>query len=693
MARFSFVKARKKESPQPNFAKPMSKAHKILGSTPISIDSLQPWDDVSSGFSGRISNTTPSYAYSEDDSSDYHVAIASSDYDSSNDSEIRLAALESSSLGSGSEDSMGDATHGPRKTQSTSTIRSWYDTSKESSPTSQQPQATSTVRGVPPKIHKMLDLESSPTAPKPKKKPPMLDFSNLRGSSRLSRKAPNGPTQSDSTIAKEFESPTVESPLSLAAPIGKPRKTHKRSTKDGAPSSDLKETHSTTVERRHRTGSTKEAPSLYDHYEQMTIRQLMHEDQKLKEEQQNDHGTKQQGTNTDDNEEPWTAQDSPWLQDTLPPTPQTAFMIGLTPAASHKRTNSAGSKMIANTKQSTTLGTSDLQATSMLMLSSDSEDDNEPTSLLPRWTTSLNNHSPSASGPLPLPPRVSSRASDHRPMRHSNKPSFASVNTYSTFLSNSRLSTATAIDANFESSMPYTSDFLSRTSSISDASRASALQPSANYVHEARAVNMLVGRRPMTVDNGEKNSPEELSSSSSLSPAARKALNLSQTPPEELTPPLSPTSVDFFLRSARSSVDGSGSQSRYMAVTRKEQMLLSALRNNKQYGKEQSFNTLQQCDQNSSTETLTTASTSEEVEEDEEDEGDEEEGESNSAVQRKKPRQSMEGWAHNGSDDESSMSPFQPHAVTDALLAVLDLTATASKDDARATDRRRNLGH
>ncbi|XWW98762.1 hypothetical protein V2A60_006764 [Cordyceps javanica] len=53
----------------------------------------------------------------------------------------------------------------------------------------------------------------------------------------------------------------------------------------------------------------------------------------------------------------------------------------------------------------------------------------------------------------------------------------------------------------------------------------------------------------------------------------------------------------------------------------------------------------------------------------------------------------MEGWAHNGSDDESSMSPFQPHAVTDALLAVLDLTATASKDDARATDRRRNLGH
>lgn len=47
---------------------------------------------------------------------------------------------------------------------------------------------------------------------------------------------------------------------------------------------------------------------------------------------------------------------------------------------------------------------------------------------------------------------------------------------------------------------------------------------------------------------------------------------------DQLTPPLSPTSVDFYMRSARSSVDGPGTHSRLMAVTRQEELLLSALR-------------------------------------------------------------------------------------------------------------------
>jgi hypothetical protein len=48
------------------------------------------------------------------------------------------------------------------------------------------------------------------------------------------------------------------------------------------------------------------------------------------------------------------------------------------------------------------------------------------------------------------------------------------------------------------------------------------------------------------------------------------------------TPPLSPSSVDFYIRSAHSSIDGPGSHNRFMAVTHQEQMLLAALRNKRQ---------------------------------------------------------------------------------------------------------------
>jgi hypothetical protein len=56
---------------------------------------------------------------------------------------------------------------------------------------------------------------------------------------------------------------------------------------------------------------------------------------------------------------------------------------------------------------------------------------------------------------------------------------------------------------------------------------------------------------------------------------------------DQPTPPLSPSSVDFYIRSAHSSIDGpSGGQNRFMAVSKQEELLLAALRQKRQLMRE-----------------------------------------------------------------------------------------------------------
>ncbi|KAH8712946.1 hypothetical protein HC256_006120 [Beauveria bassiana] len=146
----------------------------------------------------------------------------------------------------------------------------------------------------------------------------------------------------------------------------------------------------------------------------------------------------------------------------------------------------------------------------------------------------------------------------------------------------------------------------------------STLHSSANYIQEARAVKMLAGRGPSRLERDAESSPDAATPLTNL-PPAKKLPTPAHTPPEELTPPLSPTSVDFFLRSTRSSVDDSGSHNRYMAVTRQEQMLLSAWRNKQQHDKERPSEAPQQPAEVCNTLESTRASTAEEVEVDETD--------------------------------------------------------------------------
>ncbi|OAQ95713.1 hypothetical protein LLEC1_04039 [Akanthomyces lecanii] len=695
MARFTFAKGRKKPPSQIVLTEPTSKAHKILGSTPISIDSPKPWDDTSSGFSGGTGNSTAtSYASTEDDYSDHHVAIAPSEDEWSSNTDILPAIIESRGLDSDSDRGMSDMTHSLRKTQSSSTIRSRYDKSTQPLPTLPQTSAPPMAKGVQSKIHKMLDLQSSQIGPPLRKKPPMLDFSNLRNASRLSRKGSHGQLRTDGTVSNDIER-SLKSPsiMSLMTPTGKPRKIQKRNTKDGMLSPALEEgQRPLTSGARRRGSSTKQIPSLYDHYEQMSLRQIMQEAEIQEgERQENDEIKDEAEPGDDDDDERGAGQDLQWLHDVLPTPSSTALITALTPATAHGRSNSTASKVTANTKRSRNLDRTDLQETSMLMLSSDSEEEAEPAPLPQSQTNSPKRRASTSNvSPRTVSRTQTSRApsqastSDYRPVRHTKRTSFAPANTYFTIPNSSRLSIDTAIQIGTDSrsSTPYTDAASCRTSLLSDISSASALHPSSNYLQEARAVTMLAGRQPSRVEYGEEDSPDTSSSSTSLPLVGKRKPSMGQTQLEELTPPLSPSSVDFYIRSARSSIDGPGSNNRYMAVTRQEEMLISALRNKKQHNQEQSAQISQQPVQSYSIDTVTEKSGIAEREEGSEKERDEEEeseadsilGMENLAAEAifgfgfpAPPTARKQSFFENGITASASISSFASTVTTDKL--------------------------
>ena len=280
MGAFSFAKGRKKPPPQLVLSEPMSKAHKILGSTPLNIDSPKAWDDASSGFSGGTADSTlHSFAAEGDDISDHQVAIASDD-GWANESDILPALTEAGDVASESEYSRTDIAGTLRKTQSSSTIRSWYDRSKQPLSVSQQTSSSAIAKGPPSKAHRMLDFDGSSVDPKAKKKPPMLDFSNL-GSSKLTRKTSQPQLRTDGTLMSNLDgtiqSPSIMSRMSPTTGKRAPRKIQKRQTKDSLISPIAASPQKEAMSSRRRGSSSKEIPSLYDHYEQMTLRQFANE--------------------------------------------------------------------------------------------------------------------------------------------------------------------------------------------------------------------------------------------------------------------------------------------------------------------------------------------------------------------------------------------------------------------------------
>lgn len=605
MARFPFsITSRKKQTskPPPPNAPPMSKAHKILGSTPLNIDAPGSWDDAASSMTTDDRSPITAASYSESElrgyECDHQVAIARSDQVWGEESDIiphplRLNAINFGDL---TESGRSETTGALRKSRSSSTIRSWYDKSKLPLSISQQTSSSAIAKGLPPNLQLGLNSSTGDEGWRTKRKPAKLDLSltTRKGSDTEATGLDTG-----SGFDRMLRSPSILSPFSpMSTRSRESRKIRKKRTKE--------ELHSPIPEapRPGTSGSNRlgpPTPSLYDHYEQMSLRHVMRQSStpSLRMTENGiltlDNVMERPGEDQEEETRP-----SHRRQYHIPQTPKyTTFTkadLQTSPGDAARSVSSRHTKTSKTSKSTdrSLVGT-DLLQTSVLMLSSDSEDDdNEPERPIIRSPVSAPARSPSNVEDRVPPleecrPRAArgakvSRKQMSQSSKQAKRTSFAASNTYITIPppANGR-ETPVTIDSRSETPIGNLSQAASssRNSATSDFSVNSGMtwQGTSGYgIQEARAITMLPARRPSNVDIGEEK--EEASIANTEGSREQTLHRASST--DQLTPPLSPTSVDFYIRSAHSSVDGSGSHNRLMAVTHQEEMLLSALRRKQQ---------------------------------------------------------------------------------------------------------------
>ncbi|GAB0132739.1 hypothetical protein EsDP_00001166 [Epichloe bromicola] len=609
MARFSFSIAGRKKQPvhPPTHLPPTSKAHRILGSTPLSIDAPPGWDNASISITtdDRSATAVPRYSEShlgiDDYTDDDQVVFANQDEVWGEASDLahplRLNAVNAQTP---AKTASTDTTGRLRMSRSLSMIRSWYEKSKLPPVLSQQTSSSSVAKGLPPYT------SDEGTARTKKKKPAMLDLSRTRIQEQDT--VGSGPwttSRMDHMLTSPFLLPPSSSMSIYSCESRKPTNKFTNETLQIPAPETPRSNRSGSGRLGH--GSPSDLPSLYDHYEQMSIRQVMNQistpNLQVTGDGRSMLGNVAEGEYEDEvnNFEIYPCRSTPDFSET----PRTGSVLRSdwqsSPGGAARSVSSRQTKTSKNTERS--LEGRDLLQTSVLMLSSDSErEDDDDEDLEEPALFAAGQIPASASSPRPFnaPGRFSSSiesrsrsARDTRPgadcgascsSRQGKRTSFAENNTYIIVPSyESRRDAPGGVASRSATDCGDQPDSLnSPTSSVmSDHSNSSAAtwqDESGCDIQEARAITMLPARRPSDVAIETRHTASSVAGDGvPRSPGLHRASSGDQP-----TPPLSPTPVDFYIRSAHSSVDGSGSHSRLMAVTHQEEMILSALRNKQQ---------------------------------------------------------------------------------------------------------------
>ncbi len=621
------------------------KAQKILGSSQINVDSsAQHWDARSnSGISISLSETNTDYEPSH--GSRLSNLTEGQVVNSQSAGHLPGFDEESGVLPPALIHGDGDSYYGHdgrsitdassvRRKLSSSTIVSYYDKSKVPLVISQQTSSSAMAKGLPPKASSLLDIDGSlAKASKGKKsKPAKLDLSRMFASRRSSATlatlhAERGLAQGPDITITRSPSSMSSSPLGyLTRPLSRQhgdkklqpsmRGSQTRGDRRGSASPNHKlPSHRSAIEQ----DSTR-LQSLYQHYEQMTFRTVpaqveqaatngspaptgedaatispMASMNNLADEYQNDseHYPADQRASY----APAYKNITSYLQECGNGDSAVSMdMSGLpTPQSTNGNCSDSISSRQSRTSRQTTrsLLDVDLQQTSVLSLSSDSEDDE--VDIRPKtsaaFVSSLNSAHDTSHNRRPTTSR--SFSSGHAKPVHTS----AHLDRVSQLLpvpvghihGKSRQSAA-ASRASFlsASSNSTVKQAFQDAQSLSQNSRASVTSTNtvnsidpANYtVYEARAITLIPAQ-------GASCNPDMHPDFVSCS--------------DQLTPPLSPSSMDFLMRPDREPVlDGSPSslpsgrsafeddstrgssssvQGRFMAVTHQEEMLLAALRN------------------------------------------------------------------------------------------------------------------
>ncbi|KAK5987791.1 hypothetical protein PT974_11925 [Cladobotryum mycophilum] len=575
---FSLPGRRKPPSPQLTDGRPLSKAHKILGSTPINIDAPVYLENASSS-AIDISSAGGRHLSPDDAFLDAHMRLAVSEGEWDDDSDPPSAGLRFNAIGS----APGHGDRRLKKSQSSSTIRSRYDKSKQLQSISRQTSTPTMPNSLPLRSHPVYDSHAFDDSSKTKKKPPMLDFSNLKPGSRLSRKGSHG--QLDGAIPHSLTHPSkstsVLSPFSSSGRHSDKRGTLKRLTKESILSllSDGSGSNSSGSNRREGL-SDSGLSTLYHHYEEMSLLRVMKQGRASEDSShpRTDHIETQEEVEW---KEAQVEQDLDWLHKPIPDTPQTPFIPeskSLAPGIRAKRISEKYNKTPKGSRY-TDKGAqeADFHDKSVLILS-DSEDEVHTNQTIKNRTYTPNRRPSEMRTSFsrfeefkPEPLRIHRSSKRHSRKLSSGRASDGSSNSYTTIPS-TEMNYSAPIHSSPRAPSP-------RESLSSSNSTASGMTCQLGYgAQEPQSMTVLPARRP---------SQAELEQEAARVRAADSVIHVMPhesvpTSPDQLTPPLSPTSVDFYLRSARSSIDAAGPQNRIMAVTREEEMLISALRKKNQ---------------------------------------------------------------------------------------------------------------
>ncbi|KAK1759856.1 hypothetical protein QBC47DRAFT_291602 [Echria macrotheca] len=622
-------------APSPPMTTPRTKAQKILGTGEINTEAstLSPdakwgWETRSnSGISISVSETTASHSDMADAGlgTVHEAEVLGSGRKGrwDDESEIIPRVFQGPSHG---HDTITDASS-LRRRQSSSTITSYYDKAKLPLSISQQTSNSAMAKGLPTKVQALLDIEGNHVEHKEKskkKKPAMLDLSALLPKPKSSSRFLKPDSGKGHLLGPDLftKSPSIMSlspdatppPILQRAERGLRKKLTKESLREAG-----------TTEARHRpTKSTVDLLNLYDHYEQRSFADVFEQEVGATPEPSQHVPSYPTPPTSSAGNAYLSPQQSKPMRIAIP-TKQSALLAqelalasGASPSslvsppgdsASISSRHTRTSKASKRTDRSLT--DFDLQQNSVLSLSSDSESEAyEPSSKSSLAPPALSDGQASPTSPRSA---VSQRSAATVPQEaNRGKPKRASFATQSQFLP--------IPEGSATANPPRVT---TRTSSLSLQSvpRKQTSRLSIGTTSTSRTAGTVIPGRPESASPtaGTRNGPSHQATQSTTSlsrfddfpsPPTTRAPRQSATRQsvEEPTPPLSPTSVDFYLQSQRGSrmafeIDNRSTHSgkslgsmrgpkrsdsissqtdsssgRFMAVTRQEEMLLAALR-------------------------------------------------------------------------------------------------------------------
>lgn len=569
LSKFSFPIPGRKTRPaaepqQPEVYAP--KAQKLLGNSAINVESQ--WDAKStSGMSIAVSESTTAHHPTDRAPGSRGGAKARSQW--GDESEIVPPQFKRAAPGPTAYNPRTESHYEPsdvsslRKRQSSSTIMSYYDKSRVPLSVSQQTSASAMAKGYSSKATSLLDMDntmSPPPAPKPK--PAKRDISNMFSRPRTggsNKSAPGRDFTPDPLPAHPLAHKSSHATLtSIKTERDVPRKTTRERLQEftgrGPPRNPPRNPPPQVPVQKMTRREATDLNNLYDHYEQMSFKQVMGDEEippDSEEELDQEHPARESGI-------PGLPQSDQCDSDKpIAPGPPPDIEYATSISSRHTRTSKASKKTTPSFIES------DLQLQSVLSLSSDSEDDGyaQQPKPSPRPVRSRNG---AADEELPLSERRRSTASkssaNSGKSGKSIRASLTSKNAYLTIPT--------------EPLPPCPPDVARRTSSLAHrpsnatapslrSSRVSVLSTStagsaSRHLQDARMAPMSPGQH----QNGEGRRSE--------TPVPRRRGSIRSA--DEHARPLSPRSAE------RRAAEQDPMNPRFMAVSRQEEMLLSALR-------------------------------------------------------------------------------------------------------------------